>query len=202
MSRALPGWRSSCLGLVLLLVYAGWMPKRRLAWNALWHHTTARSVFSHGMRREPWKSSPQPEVGCHKDEKDRGDDAIHGEKGGIQAAQVAGGNEGVLISQQEGNGGDAKPAEYLKLKQKGEPDEETQDGEVHGASGPEGCRDADGLGQAVKASGAVVFDVLTGIKNVKAADPQSDGGGEHEDAGVERAADGNPGCRGGEPQRE
>ena len=33
---------------------------------------------------------PQPQVGGHKREKHHGDDAVHGEEGGIQAAQVAG----------------------------------------------------------------------------------------------------------------
>ena len=32
-------------------------------------------------------------VGCHKGKKDSSDHAIHGEKGGVQAAEIAWGNQ-------------------------------------------------------------------------------------------------------------
>ena len=59
-------------------------------------------------------SAPQPQIGRHKGQKYHGDHAVHGEKCGIQAAQVAGRNDGVLIGQQQRHGGNAHPAERRK----------------------------------------------------------------------------------------
>jgi len=50
-------------------------------------------VHTFESRREPDSlpgSAPQPEIGGDEAEKNHGDDAIHGEKGGIEPAQVAG----------------------------------------------------------------------------------------------------------------
>jgi hypothetical protein len=48
----------------------------------------------------------------------------------------------------------------------------------------------------VESNGAVVLEVLTGVKDVETADPEGDRGSEDDDAWVERAGDGDP-CGGG-----
>jgi hypothetical protein len=146
----------------------------RLAGSAFWHHTIARSVFPLGMTKKALNSTPEPEIGGHKGKKDRADDAVHGEKGGIEAAQVAGRNDGVLVTEQERDGGDANPAKDMKVKEDGEPDEQAEHGQMHEARDPEGGRDADGLGQTVQSDGAVVLEVLAGVEDVKAGDPESE----------------------------
>lgn len=108
----------------------------------------------------------------------------------------------MLVGEQEGDGGDAEPAGWVEGEERAEPEEQNEHGKMHGAGGPEGGRDADGLGQGVETGGAVVFAVLAGVEDVESAGPEGDGGGEHKDAGVERAADGDPGGGGSQAEGE
>src|SRR5580658_5818265 len=168
MSRVLPEWQSSFRWRVLprarWVVPLGSKPGSR----AFWHHTIARLAFFRGLRRRAFQGAyrlePNPEVGSDKGKKYGGDDAVHGEEGGIEAAQVARGNQRVFIGQEQGHSPNAQPADDLEVEKQAEPDEQGEHGQVHDAGGDEGSGDADGLGQAVKAGGAVVLEVLAGVE--------------------------------------
>ncbi len=71
---------------------------------------------------------------------------------------------------------------------------------MHGLGGTERGGNAERLRQAVKACRAVVLKVLTCVKHVESAGPQGDRAGKDQDAGIEAAAHGDPGRRGGQTQ--
>ena len=102
----------------------------------------------------------QPKIHRHKGEEDHGDDAVHGEKSGIQAAQVARRNQGMLKSKQEPDGSDAKPSHCPKMKQHAEPDQKCQHCQMHEACYLKGRGDAQCLGHAVEARCTVMIEVL------------------------------------------
>ena len=85
---------------------------------APYHSSTAAFIVSCAIRRCHQRYLPQPQIGGDKDEKDHGDDAVHGEECGIQAAQVARRNDGVLIGQQQADGGNAQPAGDAESEQR------------------------------------------------------------------------------------
>jgi len=81
-------------------------------------------------------------IGGDKGKKDGGDDAVHGEEGGVEAAQIARGDEGMFVCQQKSDGGDAEPADDSELEEHGEPDEKAKHGQMHGAGGEESHRNS------------------------------------------------------------
>jgi hypothetical protein len=107
----------------------------------------------------------------------------------------------VLIGQQQGDGGDAEPAEDHEVKEQANQTSRPSMARCMSARAQKaaGCR---WPGAGCEAGGAVVLEVLAGVEDVEAADPEGDGGGEHDDARVERAADGDPGGGGGEAERQ
>ncbi len=73
---------------------------------------------------------------------------------------------------------------------------------MEGAGDPESGGDADVAGDGVESDGAVEVEILAGVKDVEAGDPEGDGGGEKKDARIERAADGDPGGGGSDAESE
>src|ERR1700685_1461423 len=67
---------------------------------------------------------------------------------------------------------------------------------------PERAGDTEIARDRVQASVAVEIEILAGVEYVESGDPESDGGGEEQDAGIERAANGDPGSGGGNAKRE
>src|SRR5579863_4152269 len=147
-------------------------------------------------------AAPEPEVGGDKAEEHHGDDAIHGEEGSVETAQVAGGDDGVLVAEQQSDGADTDPTGGAEVEEQAEPEEQAEHGEMHEPGDPEGSANADGLGKAIEAGGAVVVNILAGIENVEACDPEGDGAGEDEDASIEGATDGDPGGGGSDAESE
>jgi hypothetical protein len=62
-----------------------------------------------------------------------------------------------------------------------------------GTGDPESAGDADVAGDGVESGVAVELEILAGVEDVEAGDPEGDGGGEQKDARVEGAANGDPG---------
>ena len=70
---------------------------------------------------------------------------------------------------------------------------------MEGAGDPEGAGDAEVARDGVESGVAVEVEILTGVEDVEAGNPEGDGGGKNKDAGVEGAADGDPGGGGAMP---
>src|ERR1019366_10550770 len=154
-------------------------------------------VMSGGM-----KLSPQPNVGSHEDEENRGDHAIHGEESCIKPAQIARRNQRVFVGQQQRGGSNAKPSGDPKSEEMPKPRQQAKHRQVHAARGPKSRRNSHRLRQAVEACGAVMLEILARIENIEAGGPQSDRGREHENARIERTTDRDPRGRGRESQCE
>jgi len=73
---------------------------------------------------------------------------------------------------------------------------------VEGASDPQRALDADVAGDGVKSGVAVELEILARIKDVEAADPEGDGGGENQNARVEGATNRDPGRGGRDAESE
>ena len=73
---------------------------------------------------------------------------------------------------------------------------------MEGARDPEGMVDAEVAGDGVESGVAVEIEILTGVEDVEAGDPEGDGGGKNKDAGVEGATNGDPGSGGGDAESE
>src|SRR5271155_4492129 len=82
------------------------------------------------------------------------------------------------------------------MEAEGQPDEERDHYQMHGAGDEEGAGYAEFFWDGVEAGGLVEFNVLAGVENVEAADPERYGGAEDQHARGERASDGDP-CGGG-----
>ena len=65
-------------------------------------------------------------------------------------------------------------------------------GEMHEPGDAESSRYSKGLRDAVQPDLSVVLEILTGIEDVEAADPEHHGDGKDDDAGIEAATDGDP----------
>src|ERR1700728_2252335 len=104
--------------------------------------------------------SPEPQVSGYEDEKNHGDDTIHGKECGIELAQVAGRNQGVLIEQQQRDYGYAQLSGHPKLKERGEPGQEHDDRQVQKARDPEGGVEAKRLGNAEESGLAIMLHIL------------------------------------------
>ncbi len=148
------------------------------------------------------QSAREPDIGSDEGEEDHGDDTIHGEEGGIKPTQVAWGDDEVFVEQQESYDGDTYLTGEAEVEEDGEPGEQGDDGEVKYAGDPEGGGEADGLRDAEETCMAVVVHVLAGVEDVKAGYPAGDDGGEQGDAGIERAADCDPGSGRGDAECE
>ena len=94
---------------------------------------------------------------------------------------------------------DSSNAGHSKLAQaecRNEGDEQQQHGQVKTASDPKRARDAKVARNGVQARLAVKIAILARIENIEAANPKGDRGGKQENAGIQRAADGDPSRRG------
>src|SRR5690348_10620717 len=54
---------------------------------------------AHGSEKTP----PEQKIAGDKEKEDHRDNAIHGEERGVQAAEIVGGDQGVLVSQKQAN---------------------------------------------------------------------------------------------------
>jgi hypothetical protein len=135
----------------------------------------------------------QPHIGGDEGKKDHGNHTVHGEEGGIETAEVARGNERVLVCQQKARGCDAEPSGDPKVEETPKPDQQSQHGQMHNARRPKRCGNPDCLGKAVKAGGPVMLEVLARVENVESADPKCYCCGEDKNARIEAAT--NPSTR-------
>ncbi len=135
----------------------------------------------------------QEQVRCHEERKDYGDDAVHGEEGGIETGKIAGLEQGMFVEQEEHDGDDAGEREFAEREGWEQGDQQQQHDQVEGAGDPEGAADADVAWDGVESGVAVEVEILAGVDNVEAGDPEGDGGGKKKDARVEGAANGDPG---------
>src|SRR5580658_8864100 len=73
---------------------------------------------------------------------------------------------------------------------------------MEGAGDPESSGDTDVAGDGVESGDAVEIEILAGVEDIESGDPEGDGGGEEQDARVERTADGDPGGGRGDTECE
>ncbi len=151
---------------------------------------------------EVGSGSVKEEGGGDEGEEDDGNDAIHGEERGVEAREVVGGDDEVFPKEERGDGGDAGEGDGSEMEQDYEPDQQREHDEVHGAGDEERGGGAEGGGDAEEAGGAIVRFILAGVEDVEASDPEEDGGGEDEDAGIEGATDGDPRAGGRDAEGE
>ena len=138
----------------------------------------------------------QEEVGSEEGGEDYGDYAVHGEEGGVKAGKIVGLDERVFVEKKKDDGEQSGDGEFAEGEGRDHGDEQKEHDQVKGARDPEGAGDADVAGDGMEAGVAVEIEILAGVEDVEACDPEGDGGGEKKDAKVERAANGDP-CGGG-----
>jgi len=122
--------------------------------------------------------------------------AVDGEKRSIDFGEVVGFDKRMLVGEEERDDDDSGPCGPREAEAPGEPSEEQDHHDVHDARDAESAGHSEAFGDGVEAGLLVEFDVLAGVEDVEASDPERDGGTEDEHARVERAADGDP-CGGG-----
>ena len=98
----------------------------------------------------------------------------------------------MLVEQEQQDGDDTGEGDFAEGEGGKQGDEKDQHDEMEGARDPESGGDADVAGDGVQSGVAVVVGILAGVEDIESCDPEGDGGGEQEDARVERAADGDP----------
>jgi hypothetical protein len=103
------------------------------------------------------------------------DHDVHLKEGDIDAGQVVGADQGMLVDQECGDGGE--PDEVDESQRVDQP----QDHEGHDHQGvarrrePQGAPDAERPRDAAQADPTVEFDVLAGVDDIEAGDPEEDG---------------------------
>lgn len=103
---------------------------------------------------------------------------------------------------ESGDDCDPGPSGSAQAEGGDERDEAGEHPNVEDAGDPEGSADAEALGDAMEAAFDVEGVVLAGIDDVEAGGPEGDGGGEPENARVERTLHGDPCGGGGNAERE
>lgn len=162
----------------------------------------ARSLQKQGLSRDSSGDFFDEEVGGDGEEEDAGDDAVHGEEGGVEAGEIIGRDEAVLVEEQRGDQGDAEIAGPAEVEEDGEGQQREDDGTVKCAGDAEGGDEAKRLRNAVQPGGSVVVIVLTGVEDVEAGGPEQDDEGEQDDSRRERATDSDPGGGRRDAERE
>src|ERR1017187_4166864 len=131
----------------------------------------------------------------YEEGEDDADDAVHGEEGGVEFAEVGGFDEGMFVEQEQHDGDDAGEGEFAEGEGGEQGDEKDQHDEMEGARDPESGGDADVAGGGGGSGGAGEIEILAGGEEIESGDPEGNGGGEQKDARVEGAAHGDP-CSG------
>src|SRR3984957_3095409 len=111
--------------------------------------------------------------------------AIHREKRSIHFAEIVGLYERMLVAEQERDYGNADPRRPRQMKRGGESDEQCNHRQMHHARDLEGAGDAEFFRDRVQAGDAVEIDVLAGVEDVEATDPERDRCAENQHAGGE-----------------
>jgi len=111
-------------------------------------------------------------------------------------------DEGVLVEQEKRYGNYSGDGEFAEREGWEQCDQKEQHDGVEGTGDPESAGDADEAGDGVEAGVAVELEILAGVEDVEAGDPEGDGGGKKKDARVERAANGDPGSGGRDAESE
>src|SRR5919202_4378469 len=110
-------------------------------------------------------------VGEDEREEDDADDAVDGEEGGVQAAQVAGADERVLIGKEGGDGGDAQPVRNADGEPRPRNREQTNRREVAGTRARKGSANAEPRRRGMQALLPVDPDVEERVEEVEPRDP-------------------------------
>src|ERR1700730_7394341 len=108
----------------------------------------------------------------------------------------------MFVGQQRGDYGDAGPRGPREGETRREGREQDDYADVHDAGDQESVGDAEALGNGKEAGAAIVIDVLAGVENIEAADPEGYGGAEKKHTGIEAAGDGDPRGRGRNAESE
>ena len=141
-------------------------------------------------------------VGGDGKENQHGDEAVGGEEGGIQFAEVIGFDQGVLVKQSDAGDGHPGNGEAAKAEAEEHPGKEGEGDEVEDAGQAEGSGDSEGARDGVEAAGNVVAVVLTAIENVETSAPEHYRSGHDQDAGIEGSANRDPGGSGSDAHGE
>ena len=102
----------------------------------------------------------------------------------------------MLVEQEQRDGEDAGDREFAEGKSGEQSNQKQEHDEVESAGDPERALNTEVAGDGMKAGVAIKLEILAGVEDVEAGDPESDGGGEQKDAWIERTAYGDP-CGGG-----
>jgi hypothetical protein len=135
----------------------------------------------------------QEDVCGYERGEDCGDYAVHGEEGSVEFAEVAGRDERVFVGEEQRDGYDSGGGEFSECEGGDQGDQKQKHDYVEGARDPEGAGYSQVAGDGVESGVAVEVEILAGVEDVEAGDPEGDGGGENKDARVEGAANGDPG---------
>src|SRR5258705_4707041 len=138
----------------------------------------------------------------HVDDSERaeqeGNDAIEREEGKVDAGEIVGFDEGVLVDEQEDGEGDGDEINGFELGgDQAEGDEEGGGEGVGGAGNPESFFDAEFGGDGEGFGLEIGLIVLAGVDDVEAGGPEEGGGGHDERGEVESSFDGDPGAEEG-----
>src|SRR5581483_11258393 len=94
----------------------------------------------------------------------------------VHATEVVRLDDGVLVDEQAGDGGDGSEIVDAQPGAEADGDEGGQGEDVAGDGDPEGGANPDGGGDGVKPLGTVELEVFAGIEDVRTGDPEQDGG--------------------------
>ena len=136
---------------------------------------------------------PQKYVCSHEEGEDHGDHAVHGEESGVEIGKIVWLDEGMFVEQEQRDSDNAGEREFAESEGGEQGDQQEQHDQVEGARDPESAGDAEVAGDGVESGVAVELEILAGVEDVEAGDPEGHGGSKNNDARVEGSANGNPG---------
>src|SRR5258708_2866620 len=102
----------------------------------------------------------------------------------------------MFIGQKAGNHNQSGHCDLAQSEADHQCNQQHEHGNMQHSGQSESARNAKGLGNGVEAVNAVKVYVLAGVKNVKTANPESDGGCKNQNAKIERTTNAYPGSRG------
>lgn len=148
------------------------------------------------------RSLPQEEVGGYEEREDHGNNPIRGEECSIEFGEIIRLYKRMFVNQEEHHGDDAGSREFAESESWKQGDEKHQHNEMEGARDPKSGADTDVARDGVQSGVAIELEILAGVENIEAGNPERNGRGEQQNTRIEGSADSNPGGGRSHPESE
>ena len=136
---------------------------------------------------------PSPkDIARNENKEDDGDHAIHGEKGGIQLAEIVRRDQRMFVSQQDSDEQDARRRQFPQPEGQQESCQKSHHHEMKATRDPQGAGYSEKTRYGVQSVTRVEFEILATVEDVEPPNPERDGRSQQKNSGIQRATHRDP----------